>query len=205
MFPIILIVGIRGGIFTATEAGAIAVAYALLIGIFVYRETKWKAVFHALVDTALTSCTSLMIFGAANVFAWFVTNEKLSDNLAGIILRYVDSPMMFMLLFIGICIILGMFLDGTTIMIILIPLLLPAVKSMGIDVVYFGIIYLLCSAVGNITPPVGVVMYTICDITKVKIKDFTKECMPFYLILTFNILMFAAMPKVVMFLPNLFD
>lgn len=203
IFPLILIVGIRGGLFTATEAGAIAVVYALVIGVFVYREVKWKTIFQSLIDTALTTCTSLMIFGAANVFAWFVTNEKLSENLANIILHFVDSPMMFMLLFILICLLLGMFLDGTTIMIILIPLLIPTVKSMNIDLVYLGIIYLLCSAVGNITPPVGVVMYTVCDITKVKIKDFTKECLPFYLVLIFNILLLASLPELVMFLPNL--
>ena len=109
-----------------------------------------------------------------------------------------------MLLFILVCLFLGLFLDGTTIMIILIPLLLPAAQFMNIDLIYFGIIYLLCSAVGNITPPVGVVMYAVCDITGTKVKDFTREALPFYAVMVVNILVLAALPKLVLFLPNLF-
>ena len=204
MFPIIIIIGIRGGVFTATEAGAIAVIYALLLGLIFYKESKPSAIMDALKETAVTATTSIMIFGTANVFAWYVTNEKISDYVAVIILNFIDSPMMFMSMFIIVCLILGMFLDGTTIMIILIPLLLPAVKTMNIDLVYFGIIYLLCSAVGNVTPPVGVVMYTVCDITKTKIKDFTIECLPFYAVMIVNVFVLAAVPQIVLFLPNLF-
>jgi len=203
-FPVIIIVGIRFGVFTATEAGAIAVVYAIVLGLVFYHEAKVLDIFSSLNDAALTACTSIMIFGSANIFAWYVTNEKISDYLAVIILNHVGSPYMFMLLFILICLILGLFLDGTTIMIILIPLLLPAVQSMGIDLIYFGIIYLLCSAVGNITPPVGIVMYVVCDITKTKVKDFTKEALPFYAVMVVNILLLAASPSVVMYLPNLF-
>ncbi len=203
-FPVIIIVGIRFGVFTATEAGAIAVVYAIVLGLVFYHEAKVLDIFSSLNDAALTACTSIMIFGSANIFAWYVTNEKISDYLAVIILNHVGSPYMFMLLFILICLILGLFLDGTTIMIILIPLLLPAVQSMGIDLIYFGIIYLLCSAVGNITPPVGIVMYVVCDITKTKVKDFTKEALPFYVAMVVNILLLAASPSVVMYLPNLF-
>lgn len=203
-FPVIIIVGIRFGVFTATEAGAIAVVYAIVLGLVFYHEAKVLDIFSSLNDAALTACTSIMIFGSANIFAWYVTNEKISDYLAVIILNHVGSPYMFMLLFILICLILGLFLDGTTIMIILIPLLLPAVQSMGIDLIYFGIIYLLCSAVGNITPPVGIVMYVVCDITKTKVKDFTKEALPFYVVMVVNILLLAASPSVVMYLPNLF-
>ena len=204
LFPIIIIIGIRGGVFTATEAGAIAVIYALLLGLIFYKESKPSAIMDALKETAVTATTSIMIFGTANVFAWYVTNEKISDYVAVIILNFIDSPMMFMSMFIIVCLILGMFLDGTTIMIILIPLLLPAVKTMNIDLVYFGIIYLLCSAVGNVTPPVGVVMYTVCDITKIKIKDFTIECLPFYAVMIVNVFILAAVPQIVLFLPNLF-
>ena len=203
-FPLIIIVGIRCGVFTATEAGAIAVIYAIVLGVLFYKEANLKKVLESFNDAAITSCNSLMIFGCANVFAWYVTNEKLSESLASVILQFVHTPAMFMFMFIIVCLILGMFLDGTTIMIILIPLLLPAVREMGIDFVYFGIIYLLCSAVGNVTPPVGVVMYTVCDITDVKVKNFTKECLPFYAVMVINVIILAALPGVVMFLPNLF-
>lgn len=203
-FPVIIIVGIRCGVFTATEAGAIAVVYAVILGLFLYREATPRAIFRSFNDAAVTACNSLMIFGCANVFAWYVTNEKLSEAIAGVILQLVQAPYAFMCMFIFVCLILGMFLDGTTIMIILIPLLLPAVRAMNIDFVYFGIIYLLCSAVGNVTPPVGVVMYTVCDITEVKVKDFTRECLPFYLIMVLNVLLLAACPGLILFLPNLF-
>lgn len=202
-FPVIIIVGIRFGVFTATEAGAIAVVYAVVLGLIFYHEAKVIDIFSALNDTALTACTSIMIFGSANVFAWYVTNEKISDYIAVIILNNVGSPYMFMFLFILVCLFLGLFLDGTTIMIILVPLLLPAAQSMNIDLIYFGIIFLLCSAVGNITPPVGVVMYAVCDITKTKVKDFTVEALPFYIVMILNVLLLAAMPSLVMYLPNL--
>lgn len=202
LFPIIIIVGIRMGIFTSTEAGAVAVAYALLLGTLLFRETKLPDVWQALVDTALSTCTSLMIFASANVFAWFVTNEKLSDFLAAFVLQYVTTPMGFLFIFVLIVLIMGMFLDGTTMMIILVPLFLPTAMSLGIDPVFFGIIFLLCSAVGNITPPVGVVMYTVCDLIGVKVKDFTKECLPFYFVLVLNILLMIAFPQIVTFLPD---
>lgn len=203
-FPVIIIVGIRCGVFTATEAGAIAVIYAVLLGLIFYKEAKPSAIIGALKETAITATTSIMIFGTANIFAWYVTNEKISDYIAVLILNYVGSPFLFMAMFIVVCLFLGMFLDGTTIMIILIPLLLPAAASMNIDFVYFGIIYLLCSAVGNVTPPVGVVMYTVCDITGTKVKDFTLECLPFYGVMILNVFVLAAFPGLVLFLPNLF-
>ena len=203
LFPIIIIVGIRMGVFTSTEAGAVAVAYALLLGTLLFRETKLSDVWRALVDTALSTCTSIMIFASANVFAWFVTNEKLSDSLAALALRCVATSTGFLIIFVLIVLVMGMFLDGTTMMIILVPLFLPTATSFGIDPIFFGIIFLLCSAVGNITPPVGVVMYTVCDVIGVKVKDFTRECLPFYLVLVLNILLLIAFPRIVTFLPDL--
>lgn len=203
LFPFILIFGIRFGIFTPTEGGAVAVVYAVVIGGIIYHELKLKDFGKALVETAETACTSLIIFACANTFAWFVTNEKLSEHVAKFILSFVSSPSMFMLIFILVVIILGLFLDGTTMMIILVPLLLPVVEQMGIDPIHFGVIYLLCAALGNITPPVGVIMYTVCDITGVKIKDFTRECLPFYAVLIANVVLLALVPQLVMGIPNL--
>lgn len=203
LFPVIIIVGIRMGIFTPTEAGAVAVAYSLLLGTLLFRETKLKDIWRALVDTALSTCTSLMIFASANVFSYFVTNEKLSDMLAAFVLSFATTPIAFLLVFIILVLIMGMFLDGTTMMIILVPLFLPTAMQLGIDPIYFGIIFLLCSAVGNITPPVGVVMYTVCDLIGVKVKDFTMESMPFYLVLVLNLIMIVVFPQIVMFLPDL--
>ena len=203
LFPVIIIVGIRMGVFTPTEAGAVAVAYSLLLGTLLFRETKLRDIWQALIDTALSTCTSLMIFASANVFSYFVTNEKLSDSLAAFVLSMVSTPTSFLLVFIILVLIMGMFLDGTTMMIILIPLFLPTAMQLGIDPIYFGIIFLLCSAVGNITPPVGVVMYTVCDLIDVKVKDFTKESLPFYLVLVLNLLLIVVFPQIIMFLPNL--
>jgi len=203
LFPVIIIVGIRMSVFTPTEAGAVAVAYSLLLGTLLFRETKLRDIWQALIDTALSTCTSLMIFASANVFSFFVTNEKLSDSLAAFVLSLVSTPISFLLVFILLVLIMGMFLDGTTMMIILVPLFLPTAMQLGIDPIYFGIIFLLCSAVGNITPPVGVVMYTVCDLIDVKVKDFTRESLPFYLVLVLNLLLIVLFPQVIMFLPNL--
>ncbi len=203
LFPIIIIVGIRMGIFTPTEAGAVAVAYSLLLGTLLFRETKLKDVWQALIDTAQSTCTSLMIFASANVFSYFVTNEKLSDSVAAFILSFATTPLTFLLVFIVLTLIMGMFLDGTTMMIIFVPLFLPTAISLGIDPIYFGIIFLLCSAVGNITPPVGVVMYTVCDLLNIKVKDFTRESLPFYLVLVMNLLLVVIFPQIITFLPDL--
>ncbi|MDR1533791.1 MAG: TRAP transporter large permease [Planctomycetota bacterium] len=202
IFPFVLIFGIRFGIFTPTEGGAVAVLYALVIGGPIYREMSWRGLGGALVETVVASCNSLMIFACANVFAWFVTNEKISDHVAAFILSAVSTPTAFLLLFMAVVLFLGMFLDGTTMMIILVPLLLPVAENMGIDLIHFGIIYLLCSAIGNITPPVGLVMYTVCDITGVKIKDFTRECLPFYAVLIVNVVLMILVPATVTAIPN---
>ena len=109
----------------------------------------------------------------------------------------------FMLMFNLVVLILGMFLDGITMLIVLVPLLLPVAIQMNIDPIAFGIIFLLGSAIGNITPPVGVVMYTVCNITEVKVKDFTLECLPFYIVMILNIILLTILPGIITFLPNL--
>jgi len=203
IFPFVLIIGIRFGIFTPTEGGAVAVFYALLIGMVFYRELRVRNLWTALKETGEATSTSLLIFACANTFAWFVTNEKLSDHVARFIVGFVSTPSAFMIVFMLICLVLGMFLDGTTMMIILVPLLLPVTKQLGIDPIHFGMVYLLCAGLGNLTPPVGIIMYTVCDITGVKIKDFTREALPYYAVLIVNIMVIALFPKIAMWIPNL--
>ncbi len=203
LMPVIIIGGIRSGIFTAAETGAICVLYAICVGTFAYKEFKFRHFRQALKETAVLSLSVLLIFGAAQGFAWMISNERVAVKLTNFILSIVHERWQFMMLVIGFMIIAGCFMDGGAITVMLIPLLTPICNALNIDLIYFGIIYVVSVVFGNITPPVGNVMYTVCNVTGVKSRDFMKEILPFYLGFAIDFLIFIFIPDVILFIPNL--
>lgn len=203
LMPFIIIGGIRSGIFTATETGAICVLYAVLLGALVYKEFSWKHFILALEETALISLSILLIFGSASAFGWIVANERLSVTLADLILKVVSQPWEFMILTVVVLIIIGMFMEGGAVTIILVPLLMPIINELHIDPIYFGIIYVITIVIGTVTPPVGTVMYTVCNITKVSTREFLVDMVPFYLGFCIDLLFFILTPNLMVWLPNL--
>ncbi|WP_409438848.1 TRAP transporter large permease [Psychromonas sp. GE-S-Ul-11] len=203
LLPVIIIGGIRFGIFTPTEAGAIAVIYALFLGFYVYKEMSIKTMWQATNESVLAAANVLFIICVAFGFSKFLTWERIPQNLASWLTVAVDSPIAFLLLVNLFLLIVGMFLEGNAVMIVLAPLLAPVAHQYGIDPVHFGIIFIFNSAIGTITPPLGTVMFTTCSITKVAIEDFIKEVLPFWLLLIAALLIITFVPVVSTGLPNL--
>lgn len=201
--PVIIIGGIRSGIFTPTEAGAIAVLYALVVGVVAYREFKFSHLIAALKETAVSTLSIGLIFASAASFGYIVSAERLSTRFANWMASIVNKPWQYLVVVIIALIIIGMFMEGGPVTVILIPLLAPIAESMGIDLIHFGIIYVLVMALGQLTPPVGTVMFTVCNITGCEMKEYVKASLPFYIGLIIDIAILVAFPQFTLWLPNL--
>ena len=205
ILPIVIIGGIRIGVFTATEAGSIAVAYALLLGLVLYRELKWSDLKIAMAETTATTASIMLIMASASIIAWFLTIERVPQICTEFILNFVHTKVSF-LIFVNIfLLIVGMFIEGNAAMLVLIPLLQPAAMSFGLDPIHFGIVFIFNMVVGSLTPPLGTVMFTTCAATKVSVMDFMKEGIPYYIMLFACLLAITFCPQIVLFLPNLFS
>lgn len=201
--PIIIIGGIRMGIFTATEAGSIAIIYALLLGLF-YKEMKAKDLAIGLKETVTTTASIMLIVAAASVFSWILTKERIPQQLTQWIVTVIDSKYVFLIIVNIFLLIVGMFIEGNASMIVLVPLLAPVAAAYGINEIQFAMIYIFNNAIGAISPPMGTLMFVTCSITKCKTKEFIKEAWPFYLLLLINLLLLTYVPIFSTGLINLF-
>ncbi|MFV0422645.1 TRAP transporter large permease [Oleidesulfovibrio sp.] len=204
LLPLGIIMGIRFGVFTPTEAGAIAVLLATIIGAFFYKELKWRHVPIILKNTVLATSAVVLIIVAASVFGQYMSWERIPYMLTKSLMTFAESPWMMLMLINIFLLALGMFLEGGAVLIIVAPLLVPVAKTMGIDIVHFGLIMIVNIMIGGITPPFGSMMFTTCSITNVSIGSFIKEIWPFILALLGVLLIVTYIPSVVMFLPNMF-
>lgn len=202
LLPVVVIGGIRIGVFTPTEAGAMAVLYALIVGMFVYKEMNVGNVAEATQESLFASVNVLFIIAVASGFARFLTWEHIPQDIAMLLSSQVDSAVAFLLFANLILLVLGMFLEGNAILIVLSPLLAPVAAQFGIDPVHFGIIFILNASIGTITPPLGTVMFTTCSITGIKVPDFIRAIMPYWLLLIGILLVVTFVPAVSMSLPN---
>lgn len=179
MLMFIILGGIRYGIFTPTEAGAVTVLYALVVG-FAYRETKWADVKAALAESARANGSIMFILMASAGFAWILSWEGVANDVTVLLTDFTTNPMLFLLAANIFLLVIGMFLDGNAAIIVLTPLLMPTVHALGIDPVHFGITMIFNLSIGAITPPFGTTMFLTCNLTGVKVDEFLKEILPFY-------------------------
>ncbi|RKR07614.1 tripartite ATP-independent transporter DctM subunit [Kushneria sinocarnis] len=201
--PVLVIGGIRIGVFTPTEAGAMAVAYALIVGIFVYREMRPANVALATRESLLSSVNVLFIICVASGFARFLTWEQIPQTITQLLASGMGSAVAFLLLANGLLLVLGMFLEGNAVLIVLSPLLAPVAAQFGIDPVHFGIIFIFNAAIGTITPPLGTVMFTTCSITGTRVPEFIREVLPFWVLLIVMLLLVTFVPGISLLLPGL--
>ncbi|WP_332696098.1 TRAP transporter large permease [Halalkalibacter lacteus] len=204
LLPIIIIGGIRFGVFSATEAGAIAVFYALFLGLVIYREMKMKQLINALVETVHTAASILIIIAAGSAFAWVLTLEQVPQRMTEFMVNYISSPFIFFIVVLIFLLIVGMFIEGNVSIIILTPLFMPMIQQYGIHPVHFGIFFIVCISIGTLTPPLGTIMYTTCSITKTKVEEFIKSSWPFLVILIVAALLLAFIPSISLWLPSVF-
>lgn len=201
--PVILIVGLRMGIFSATEGGAICCAYSLFVGAFVYKKLQVKHLYPIIRDAVISSCTVMLISCAANIFSYFLSWETIPQRLATILGASVTNGTVFMLLVVVLFLFIGMFMDGTPAMMVIAPILAPVARGLGVDMVYFGLVMVMCCAVGAITPPFGAIIYLVAPMMKMKVSDFIRELMPFIVVIVIDILLVVFIPQIATFLPNL--
>jgi tripartite ATP-independent transporter DctM subunit len=203
IFPLILIIGIRFGIFTASEAGAFAVVYAFVIGKYVYKELTMKKFFEVLKTTIADNGVILLIIMASGIFGYDIIYDKVPQNMAFVITGLSSNKWIILTIVLTFVFISGMFMEATVNTLLLTPIFLPIIKNFGFDPVYFGILFMTIVTMGGMTPPVGVTMYTTCSIMNCPIEEYVKESWPFVLAIVIEIVILAAFPGVVTFLPNL--
>ena len=198
----VIIGGIRVGMFTPTEAGAVAILYVILVGRFAYKETKFSDVKEAFLEATRSTGSIMVIIMGAAAFAWILTWERIASNLAVFITGLTSSPTLFLLIINIFLLIVGMFIEGNAAMIVLVPLVLPTVKALGIDPIHFGLVFIVNMAIGTLTPPMGTVTLLVSGLTGVKIDKFVREMMPFFIALGISLLLVTYIPVLSLWLPN---
>ncbi len=203
LFPILLIAGLRFGFFTPSEAGAFAVAYGIIIGLFVYRELNWQKFLKTLEETVTDIGMVMLLICMSAIFSYGLTWEQIPQQLAEFMLGISDTPWVIMLIIIVFLLIAGMFMDSTVLILLLTAILIPVVKEVGIDLVHFGVIMVLTLTFGLLTPPVGVVMYIVCTIFQCSITDMFKETWLLFLACAAVAIGCVFFPEMVLFIPDL--
>lgn len=201
--PVVVVGGILGGIFTATEAGVIAALVSLILGLFVYKEIGVRDLPEIFVNTAKTTAIVLFLCGMAMVTAWLLTIAQVPFALADMLTAITNSPLGVLLIANILLFLVGFVMDLTPAMLILAPILLPVMESVGIDPVYFGVLMSINLGIGLITPPVGTVLYVACGVADVKMEQLVKSIMPFLLTLLVVLILLILFPQLVMFIPSL--
>ena len=201
--PIIISGGIRIGIFTATEAGAVSIVYALILGLF-YREMHIRDLIQGLKETVCTTTSIMLIVSAACVFSWILTKERIPQMLTAYIVQIIDNNYMFLFIINIFLLLVGMFIEGNASMIILVPLLAPIAAQYGIDEIQFAMVYIFNNAIGALSPPMGTLMFVTCSITKCKTGAFIREAIPFYILLVIDLLLLTYVPFLTTGLVSLF-
>lgn len=202
LMPVIILGGIYGGIFTPTEAAAVAVGYAFFLGMFVYRTLTRTKMMEILRNSVLSTAIIMLIIGNAGLFGWVLTAEKVPAAVAGWFISISSSPIVFLLLVNVLLLLVGMFLETGASIVIIAPILTPVAMQFGIDPIHFGIIIIVNLAVGMVTPPVGVNLFVACQIAGIRIEQILRSMLPFYLILLIDILLVTYLPQITLWLPH---
>lgn len=203
LMPVIIVGGIVGGVVTPTEAGVIAVAYGFLITLFVYRELTIRDIPHVLVKAGIQSAKIMFVIACAQSFGWILTREGVTDIMLSSFSSIAGNAWQLLILFNILVLMLGMVMEGGTIMIILTPLMMPVLKTYGIDPVQFGVMFQLNIMIGLLTPPIGMLLFVITGISNAKMREMLTELIPFYIVLIIILLMIAFIPPLTLWLPGI--
>jgi TRAP-type transport system large permease protein len=181
MLPVIILVGMRMGVFTPTEAAVVAAVYAFVVATFIYRELKFSQLYAIFVTAAKTTAIIMFLVAAAMVSAWLITVADLPSKVVGMLEPLLGQPILLMIAIMILCMAVGTAMDMTPTILILTPVLMPLVKKAGIDPVYFGVLFIINNSIGLITPPVGTVLNTVAGVGRMKMDEVTRGVMPFML------------------------
>jgi len=204
LMPIIILGGILSGVFTPTEAAAVAVAYALIVGFFVLKSLKLKDLPPMFINTAKITGVVFLIIGTASIVSWILAINQVPQAIAEFLLSTTGNPKIVLLLIILLMLIVGMFMDIAAALIILGPILHPIAVSMGMSPIHFGIIMVLSLNIALMTPPVGACLFVVCSITKLKLAEISRAIIPFIAVEIVALFIIAFVPKISTFIPGLF-
>jgi len=200
--PAILLIGIYTGVMTPTEAGAVAAAYSLIISILIYRSLGWKPLWNIIKETGKSVGQVGLVVCAAYGFSYVVANEKIAQLAADFVLGLTDNKYVFLLIVNIAFLIMGMFLDTSTMQLIFLPLLLPIVTALGIDLVHFGVVCTLNMMIGLMTPPYGMLLFVTAGVSKTPMKEIIKEIMPMIGLEIAVLLLITYVPGIITYLPS---
>ena len=198
VLPLIVVFGLKFGVFTPTEAAVVAAVYAIFISTFIYKELSLKSLLPLFVNAAKTSAIVMFLVAAAMVSAWLITVANLPAQLISLLQPLLDSPRLLMLTIMVITMIVGTALDMTPTILLLTPVLMPVVKAAGIDPVYFGVLFIINNAIGLITPPVGTVLNAVAGVGKISMDEVTRGVLPFMMAQFAIMFAMVAFPALVM-------
>lgn len=200
--PVIILGGILGGFFTPTEAAAVGAAYVLVLGLC-YRAVRLRDLGGILRDTAATTASITLIIGASGLLAWILAREQVPAAVADWMLGFTDSQVVFLLMVNVLLIVLGAVLEGTSVLVITVPILLPIAAEFGVDPLHFGVLTIVNLMIGLLTPPIGAVLYVLSPVTKMPVHEVFRGTAPFLIPLVAVLLLLTFVPSVATFLPQL--
>lgn len=198
LMPVIIIGGLRGGMFTPTEVAVVVAVYALLVGAFVYRELNLKSIYQALVRAARTSSVVMFLICAALVTSWLMAIANLPAQVVEALQPFLDNKILLLLMINLLVVIIGTAMDMTPTILILTPVLLPIIKAAGIDPVYFGVLFMINCSIGLLTPPVGTVLNVMAGVSKISLESMIRGVLPFLLAHLLVLLMLILFPELVL-------
>ena len=203
LMPVIIVGGIVAGVFTPTEAGAVAVTYALIAGVFIYRELKLPFIVECLWETGISSAKVFFIIATAGLYTWLLTAHGFPRLVGKLLLSITTSPTIMMALIVAILLLITTFMESIATIILLLPILFPVAQQVGIDPIYFGVMVVISVGVGLVTPPVGLCLYVAADIAKVGIPEASKALIPFIITIVILLILFLFTPFLITYIPEL--
>ncbi|WP_420405803.1 TRAP transporter large permease [Nisaea sp.] len=201
--PVIIIAGIFGGLFTPTEAGVAASAYALILSMVIYREIRPRDLVGILWTTLQHTIRVMFVIAAAGFFGWLLVHQRVPNAVISSMLALTDNPAILLGIVVFILLILGMFLEGIAVIVLTVPLFMPVMLEIGVDPVQFGVIMIMCSMVGLLTPPVGMVLFAVSSVAGMPVGQLARALKPYLVGLVLVLLAVTAIPSVSTWLPNL--
>jgi len=202
--PVLILVGFRLGVLTATEVAAAAAAYAMFVGLFIYRTLAWSRIPAVLRVTVRDSAAILLIVGTSAPFAWVLGIAQAPQAMLHFITGISSNPIVVLLILNVFLLIMGTFMETISVIIILIPILMPLLQAMNIDLTHFGLIMIFNLVLGQLTPPLGVLMFMTCSIARISIGQFLSRSVPFFVALGLALILITYVPSLTLFLPSLF-
>ena len=198
MLPLIILVGLRMGVFTPTEAAVVAAVYALFVAGVIYRELTWGQLFQVFQTAAKTTAVVMFLVAAAMVSAWLITVANLPAQVVDLLSPLLDQPKLLLLAIMVLCMIVGTAMDMTPTILILTPVLMPIVKAAGIDPVYFGVLFIINNSIGLVTPPVGTVLNVVAGVGRMRMDDVTRGVLPFMAVQFLIMFLMVLFPQIIM-------